>query len=161
MHLTLVPMLALSAIAAAPPQTSGATIEKIEGRFDIGGRSIQLRCTGAGSPTVVVDAGLGTAPTEDPDWRGIAGNIAPLSRICLADRAGLGGSDPAPKGPRTSLDAVKDLHAALGKAGVKGPYLVVGHSIGGLHAQVFATQYPRDTAGLVLVSSTHPDQMTT
>ncbi|MGK6318014.1 alpha/beta fold hydrolase [Sphingomonas sp. DT-204] len=128
-------------------------------RFDIGGRSIRVACQGEGYPTVVVDAGLGTAPAEDEGWRRIASRIAASTRICLYDRAGLGGSDPAPKGPRTSMDAAADLHSALRKAGVAGPYLLVGHSIGGLHAQVFATRYPADTAGLVLISSTHPDQI--
>jgi len=133
----------------------------IDGRFDIGGRSIRLACTGSGAPTVVVDAGMGTAPVEDQGWQGIAAKIAPVTRICLYDRAGLGGSDPAPTTPRTSADAAADLHAALRKAGVPGPYLLAAHSIGGLHAQVFAARYPAETAGLVLISTTHPDQMTT
>lgn len=134
--------------------------DRADGRFDVGGRSIRLSCAGEGGPTVVVDAGMGTAPVEDPGWQSIAAKIAPVTRICLYDRAGLGASDPAPAGPRTSLDAAADLHAALRAAKVAGPYLLVGHSIGGLHAQAFAARYPADTAGLVLVSSTHPDQMT-
>lgn len=107
---------------------------------------------------VVIDAGLGTAPVEDPGWQAIARKVASVTRVCLYDRAGLGGSDPAKARPRTSEDAAEDLHAALKAAYVAGPYLMVGHSIGGLHAQVFAMLYPHDTAGLVLVSSTHPDQ---
>jgi pimeloyl-ACP methyl ester carboxylesterase len=146
---------ALAVLLALPPAPSD-----VDGRFDVGGRSIRLSCAGTGAPTVVVDAGLGTAPVEDSGWRAIAAKIAPVTRICLYDRAGLGGSDPAPGTPRTSGDAAADLHAALAKAGVPGPYLLAGHSIGGLHAQVFAARYPRDTAGLVLISSTHPDQMT-
>jgi pimeloyl-ACP methyl ester carboxylesterase len=133
----------------------------INGRFDIGGRFIRISCSGTGTPVVTIDAGMGTAPVEDPGWRGIAARISPVTRVCLVDRAGLGRSDPAPPGPRTSLDMARDLHAALAKAGVKGPYLLVGHSVGGLHAQVFAARYPADTAGLVLVSTTHPDQFTT
>lgn len=104
---------------------------------------------------------MGTAPVEDAGWRRIAARIAPTTRICLYDRAGLGSSDPAPQAVRTSLDAATDLHAVLQQAEVTGPYLLVAHSIGGLHAQVFASRYPRDVAGLVLVSSSHPDQMTT
>jgi pimeloyl-ACP methyl ester carboxylesterase len=133
---------------------------EIDGRYDVGGRSIRLTCAGTGSPTVVVDAGLGTAPVENPGWGGIAGKIAPVTRICRYDRAGLGSSDPAPATPRTSADAAADLHAALDKAKVPGPYLLAGHSIGGLHMLVFAARYPGETAGLVLISSTHPDQMT-
>lgn len=161
MYGLLVPALALAAMAAAPDTRPDGDIAAIDGRFDVGGRSIRLACSGTGSPTVVVDAGLGTAPAEDPGWQGIAAKIAPVTRICLYDRAGLGSSDPAPTAPRTSRDAAADLHAALARARVPGPYLVAGHSIGGLHAQVFASLYPADTAGLVLISTTHPDQMTT
>jgi pimeloyl-ACP methyl ester carboxylesterase len=130
----------------------------VDGRFDVGGRYIRLVCKGAGGPAVVIDAGMGTAPVEDPGWQAIAARVAPVTQVCLYDRAGLGKSDPAPPGTRSSLDSATDLHAALSAAGIKGPYLLVGHSIGGLHAQVFAAKYPEDTAGLVLVSTTHPDQ---
>ncbi|WP_158266509.1 alpha/beta fold hydrolase [Allosphingosinicella deserti] len=131
------------------------------GRFDVGGRSIHIACRGTGHPTIVVDAGLGTAPATDEGWQRIAGRIATTTRICLYDRAGLGGSDPATDFPRTSMHAAADLHEALRKAGVEGPFLLVGHSIGGLHAQVFASLYSAETAGLVLLSSTHPDQIET
>jgi len=153
----------LSLVAMLVLLTSGAhaAARDADGRFNIGDRSIRIVCQGTGYPTVVVDAGLGTAPAEDDGWRHIAGKVATRTRICLYDRAGLGGSDPAPRVPRTSLDAAADLHAALRKAGMEGPWLLVGHSIGGLHAQVFAGRYPADTAGLVLISSTHPDQIGT
>lgn len=146
-----------ASVAGAAPQESPV----VDGRFDVGGRFIRLSCKGAGRPTVVVDAGMGTAPVEDAGWRAIAAQVEPVTRVCLYDRAGLGQSDPAAAGPRSSVDAARDLHAALATAGVKGPYLLVGHSIGGLHAQVFAAQYLADTAGLVLVSTTHPDQFST
>ena len=149
----------LVAVCAAPAAAEKRPV--IDGRFDIGAREMRLACSGAGGPTVVIDAGMGTAPVEDPGWQRIAAQISPVTRVCLVDRAGLGGSDPAPTGPRTSLDAARDLHAVLAKAGVQGPFLLVGHSVGGLHAQVFAAQYPADTAGMVLVSSTHPDQIPT
>jgi pimeloyl-ACP methyl ester carboxylesterase len=153
--------VAISALTLALSSASAAEAPpKVDGRFDIGGRSIRLQCWGTGTPTVVVDAGLGTAPVEDAGWQRIAARIAPTTRICLHDRAGLGGSDRAPQTVRTSLDAANDLHAALRKAGVDGPYLLVAHSIGGLHAQVFASRYPQEMAGLVLVSSIHPEQMT-
>lgn len=130
----------------------------VDGRFDVGGRFIRLKCEGSGAPVAVIDAGLGTAPVEDPGWQAIAHKVASVTRVCLYDRAGLGGSDPAKGRPRTSKDAAQDLHTALKAAHITGPYLLVGHSIGGLHAQVFAMLYPKDTAGLILVSSTHPDQ---
>jgi len=152
----------LSCVAISASGVMAAPQEKpVNGRFDVGGRLIRLSCKGAGGPTVVIDAGMGTAPVEDAGWRAIAAQIEPVTRVCLYDRAGLGQSDPAAPGPRSSLDAARDLHAALSAAGVRGPYLLVGHSVGGLHAQVFAAQYPVDTAGLVLVSTTHPDQFAT
>ena len=140
---------------------AGAAVDDTDGRFDVGGRSIRIVCHGKGAPTVVVDAGLGTAPAEDEGWQHIAAQLATNARICLYDRAGLGGSDPAPKGPRTSMNAAADLHSAFRRARIDGPYLLVGPSIGGLHAQVFASRYPHDTAGLVLISSTHSDQVPT
>jgi pimeloyl-ACP methyl ester carboxylesterase len=147
-----------AAMMAWAPQ-SMAQAKQIDGKFDIGGRSIRLMCQGTSGPTVIVDAGLGTAPVEDRAWQGIAAKIAPLASICLYDRAGLGGSDPAFKTSRTSADAVDDLDKAARAAGLKPPFVIVGHSIGGLDAQVFASRHPADVAALVLVSSTHPDQM--
>lgn len=129
-----------------------------DGKFDIGARRIRLACKGSGFPTVVVDAGLGTAPVEDTAWQQIASKVAAVTRICLYDRAGLGGSDPNPKPVITSLDSATDMALVLDAAGLQGPFLIVGHSIGGLHVQVFASRHPARVAGLVLVSTTHPDQ---
>lgn len=156
--LLALPILVMNATIANAQGSGG---KPVDGRFDIGGRSIQLTCRGNGAPTVVVDAGMGTAPAEDPGWRGIAARISEHTRVCLYDRAGLGASDAAPERVRTSADASADMRTALHKAGVEGPYLIAGHSIGGLHAQVFASLYPDETAGLVLLSSTHPDQIET
>lgn len=161
MHMLLVAMLMAGAAIPSPAAGTADGDAPADGRFDVGGRSIRISCKGTGAPVVVIDAGMGTAPVEDPGWRAIADEVSSTTRVCLYDRAGLGGSDPAPAGPRTSLDAAHDLHAALAAAGMKGPYLLAGHSVGGLHAQVFAAQYPADTAGLVLVSTTHPDQFQT
>lgn len=132
--------------------------QTLDGKFDIGGRHIQLACQGSGYPTVVIDAGLGTAPVEDSAWQKIASKTAAVTRVCLYDRAGLGGSDPNPKPIISSLDSATDMARALKVAGLNGPFLVVGHSLGGLNAQVFASLYPSEVAGLALVSSTHPDQ---
>jgi pimeloyl-ACP methyl ester carboxylesterase len=138
--------------------TDGIAAQAPDGKFDIGGRRIRLACQGNQYPTVVIDAGLGTAPAEDSAWQKIASKIAAITRVCLYDRAGLGGSDPNPKPVITSLDSATDEARALKIAGLDGPFLVVGHSIGGLNAQVFASHYPSEVAGLVLVSTTHPDQ---
>lgn len=149
----------LLALAAGGASAESPDTGTLRGEFDVGGgRTIHLSCEGRGDPVVVVDAGMGTAPAEDSAWQQIAHRVAGVTRVCLYDRAGLGASAKPPAGPRTSADAATDLHAALRAARVPGPYLLVGHSIGGLHAQVFASGYPSDTAGLVLVSSTHADQ---
>ena len=119
-------LIACAAVFSAPLSFTPSQ-EPVDGRFDVGGRSIRLACQGDGAPVAVIDAGMGTAPVEDPGGRGIAMRVSQTTRVCLYDRAGLGGSDPAPAGTRTSLDAAHDLHAALAAAGVKGPYLLVGH----------------------------------
>ncbi len=156
--LLVLPMFMMTATVA---NAEGSDGNFVDSRFDIGGRAIQLTCRGTGAPTVVVDAGMGTAPAEDPSWQAIAARVAEHTRVCLYDRAGLGGSGAAPERVRTSADAATDLRNALHVARLEGPYLIAGHSIGGLHAQVFASLYPGETAGLVLLSSTHPDQIDT
>lgn len=148
----------ISIFLGTPPKISAQTLD---GKFDVGGRHIRIACQGSGSPTVVIDAGLGTAPIEDAAWQNVSFKTSVTTRVCMYDRAGLGGSEPNPKPFITSLDSVSDLHRALEVAGVHGPYLIAGQSIGGLHALVFANRYPSDVAGLVLVSSTCPDQFST
>lgn len=150
----------LGALACAVAlNVSPAAAQDVDGRFDVGGRAIRLECMGEGAPTVVIDAGMGAAPVEDQGWRRIAQRVVETTRVCLHDRAGLGGSDPVPEGMvRTSLDAATDLERALKAADVAGPFVLVGHSIGGLNVQVFASRFDGEVAGLVLVSSTHPDQ---
>jgi pimeloyl-ACP methyl ester carboxylesterase len=147
-----------SLLLALAGTASATSAQAPDGKFDVGGRRIRLACQGEGYPTVVIDAGMGTAPVEDSAWQQIASKVAAVTPVCLYDRAGLGGSDPNPAPVITSLDSTTDMARALEAAGLHGPFLVVGHSIGGLHAQVFASRYPTKVAGLVLVSTTHPDQ---
>jgi pimeloyl-ACP methyl ester carboxylesterase len=146
--------LAPIADAAGTPVAGG---ERIDGLFDIGdGRRLYLSCVGAGSPTVVLEAGH-----NDPagPWFAIERAIAPFARVCSYDRANTAGgaSDPAPT-PRTGADVVADLHALLTVAGVPGPYVLVGHSLGGHFARLYAGAYPDEVAGLVLVDPSHEDQ---
>jgi len=142
--------------SAAEPATATAG-DRVE-LVDIGGRKLQLLTRGEGSPTVVIEAGLGEPPIESGSWRTVLDAISRSNRICIYDRAGLGKSDPPPKLPRTSRDVADDLDALLVKAGVPGPYLLVGHSWAGNHLRVFAGRHPEKVLGVVLVDSAHPDQ---
>ena len=122
------------------------------GRFDIGGRKLFLHCTGSGSPAIVFQGGLTT------DWVEVQNRVARFTRACSYDPAnGLWGrSDPAPT-PRTAKDVVADLHALLAAANVPGPYVLAGHSDGGLFVQLYASKHSNEVAGLVLIDAVHMD----
>ena len=94
---------------------------------DIGGYQLHINCTGKGSPTVILEAGLGG---DSRSWHEVQPEIAEFAQVCSYDRAGLGWSDPGPK-PRTSQQIVKELHRLLAKADIQSPYVLVGHSFGG------------------------------
>jgi pimeloyl-ACP methyl ester carboxylesterase len=122
------------------------------GRFDVGGRKLFLHCIGSGTPTVVFQGGLTT------DWVRVQDRVAKSTRACSYDPAnGLWGrSDPAPT-PRTAEDVVADLHALLAAAKVPGPYVLVGHSDGGLFVQLYASKHSDEVEGLVLIDAVHMD----
>jgi pimeloyl-ACP methyl ester carboxylesterase len=124
---------------------------RFSGWFDIGGRRLFLRCTGHRSPTVVFEGGLTT------DWFALQNQVAPFTRVCSWDHPNgpWSRSDPAPT-PRTARDFVADLHALLRVAHVPGPYVLAGHSNGGLYTQLYASTHPRQVAGLVLIDAVHP-----
>lgn len=117
---------------------------------DVGGYKLHIYCLGTGSPTVVTESGLGGS---SPDWSLVQPAVSQSTRICSYDRAGAGWSEAGPA-PRTSEQIAKELHTLLVNAEVPGPYVLVGHSAGGLHIQVYAGQYPDEVAGLVLVDPT-------
>jgi pimeloyl-ACP methyl ester carboxylesterase len=121
-------------------------------RIDIGGRSLYLDCRGRGTPTVVLEAGSGS---DSGTWRAVHDELATTTRTCAYDRAGRGRSDPRPA--HTLADAAADLRALLAAAGEPGPYLVVGHSLGGAYGRVFAARYRGEVVGLVLVDAFNPD----
>ncbi len=119
------------------------------------GRKLNLYCTGSGSPTVVFDAGL---TDEDSVWGFIQPVIAQRTRTCSYDRAGVGFSD-AGRRSSSSDNIVDDLHRLLVAASIKPPYVLVGHSYGGLNAKLFAYRYPAEVSGMVLVDPSHEDQL--
>jgi len=117
---------------------------------DIGGYRLHINCTGTGSPTVILDAGLGGTSL---DWSKVQPAVAHFTRVCSYDRAGYGWSDTGP-GPRTSQQIVKELHLLLVHAQVSGPYILVGHSLGGLNMRQYAYRYPGEVAEMVLLNAT-------
>jgi pimeloyl-ACP methyl ester carboxylesterase len=119
---------------------------------DVGGHRLHLHCTGSGSPTVVLEPGHG-ATSSDFAW--IAPAVARDSRVCVYDRAGRGWSDTT-DGPQDAAHIAADLHTLLDRAHVPGPYVLAGHSFGGLYILSFAAQFPDQVAGMVLLDSTAP-----
>lgn len=116
---------------------------------DVGGRRLNLRCTGAGGPTVILMAGLSSWSFI---WYKTQPVIAQKTRVCTFDRAGYGFSDPAPK-PQILSDVADDLHAALKAASIPEPYVLVGHSLGGLEARIYAQRWPKEVTGMVLLDT--------
>jgi pimeloyl-ACP methyl ester carboxylesterase len=125
--------------------------------IDIGGYRLHLNCAGnklSSGPPIIMEAGaMGNSLT----WHGIQADLARDSYVCVYDRAGLGWSDPGPA-PRTGRQIASELHLLLNKAGVKAPFVLVGHSLGGLYVRLYASQYPEDCTGVVLVDSVHEEQ---
>lgn len=122
---------------------------------EVDGHRMHLDCRGSGSPAVVMDAGLGDSSVT---WALVQPEVATFTRACSYDRPGYGWSDGA-KVPRDSQAVARQLHALLAAAGIPGPYLLVGHSFGGLNQLVFRSLYPNEVAGMVLVDSSHPGQL--
>ena len=145
--------LAVSAQLMASPT---APKSSIPGRLvDIGGYRLHIYCVGEGVPSIVFDSGVGGFSLE---WSRVQNVLARRTRVCSYDRAGYGWSDLGPL-PRTSERITRELHTLLERAGVAGPYIIAGHSFGGYNAQLFARNYPDQTAGLVLIDSSHPEQI--
>ena len=120
----------------------------------IGGHKMHLNCTGAGSPTVVVEAGVGDIST---DWVFVQERVSKFTRICTYDRAGYAWSEPGPL-PRTYTQINFDLHELLATAHEKGPFVLVGHSFGGPLVRWYTKLYAADVVGLLLVDTVHEDQ---
>ncbi len=133
--------------------SSGAPIDR---QVSVGTHALHLYCQGkpkggwAGSPAVVIETGSGETYAS---WLPLMGELARETRVCAYDRAGYGRSEPGPL-PRGAGREADELRLLLQKAGVEGPYVLVGHSLGGLNAQVFASKYPDLLAGAVLLDPT-------
>jgi pimeloyl-ACP methyl ester carboxylesterase len=140
--------IALSALpGSTQPAPPSDTMYTKPGRLvSVGTHRLNLYCTGSGSPTVVFDSGW-----EDwaPAWSTVQPHIAEWTRACSYDRAGAGFSEPGPM-PRTSVRIAQELHTALHRAGIAGPYILVGHAFGGDNVRSFADLYLPEVAGVVL-----------
>jgi pimeloyl-ACP methyl ester carboxylesterase len=151
--------LALSAVGGAYEtyrETTDPSASEMPGRLvDVGGHRLHINCTGSGSPTVVLEAGLGEPSPVMSGW--IAPNIATTTRVCVYDRAGRGWSEAA-DGPQDGSQVATDLRTLLVRAGEPGPYVLAGHSAGGIYVLNFARLFPQDVAGIALLDSMHPEQ---
>jgi pimeloyl-ACP methyl ester carboxylesterase len=138
-------VFAISTWSASPaPKPPGKLV-------DLGGHKLHVNCTGKGTPTVVIENGLGDFSF---DWILVQGKVSSFSRVCTYDRAGYGWSDPGPQ-PRTFAQLNLELHDSLAKLKEHGPFLLVGHSFGGPVVRNFALMYPHDVAGIVFVDAAH------
>ena len=123
---------------------------------DMGGYNLHLDCKGEGSPTIILEAGLNEFSLT---WHYIHQELAKYTRTCAYDRAGLGWSDSS-NAQRTSETLVTELHDLLQSADIESPYLLVGHSYGGVLARLYTYHYPSDVVGIVLIDATHEDMFT-
>lgn len=140
--------LAAAAVSCAPIRTARAEPGQVARLPD--GRALNLRCSGSGSPTVLLESGFGVGAAG---WGRSQPQLARITRVCAYDRAGYGFSDVGPD-PRDGAAIARDLDQGLAAAGIEGPYVVVGHSAGALYARLFAARRPGEVQGLVLLDPT-------
>ena len=152
---------ALLALAVAGAIYQAVATERAERAYpppgemvDVGGHSLHINCAGQGGPTVVLDAGSGGFSAQ---WVRVQREVSGTTRVCAYDRAGMGWSEMGPE-PRDAKQISGELHALLNGADIEGPYVLVGHSFGGLYMRTYATRYPDEVAGVVLVDSSSPKQ---
>jgi pimeloyl-ACP methyl ester carboxylesterase len=147
-------VFAIGGTIATISTTVGVGASAASGQLiDVGGHRLYIECAGTGSPTVVLQAGLGDSSAA---WSRIAPDVAASTTVCAYDRAGHGRSDEA-AGPQDGIALATDLHTLLERAGVGGPYVLVGHSSGGPYVRVFAERYPDQIAGMVLLDAQPAD----
>jgi pimeloyl-ACP methyl ester carboxylesterase len=152
--------LSISTLATAQPIPAGPLITdpvytKPDQLVDVGGgRHLNLHCRGTGSPAVIFDSGLNDSTIA---WALVQPAISKTNATCSYDRAGMGFSDAATR-PGTAANDVDDIHKALQVAHIMPPYILVGHSAGGMAVRVFADRYRDEVVGMVLVDPSHEDQ---
>jgi pimeloyl-ACP methyl ester carboxylesterase len=151
--LLLLALLSLTMSAVA--RSEAVSFEPPGQLIDVNGRDMHINCIGNKSPTIILDSGAGGFSLE---WENIQHSLSQYVRVCAYDRAGYGWSDMGPL-PRTTKRIAHELHALLQNAGIHGPYIIVGHSFGGFTAQYFARYFDDEIAGLVLVDSSHEEQV--
>jgi pimeloyl-ACP methyl ester carboxylesterase len=139
--------------AVVTPATNRTVIT--DGVVDIGGTSLHIHCVGEGTPIVVLDSGLGN---DGGVWGDVLPDISHFTRACVYDRAGMGYSSPPSSKPHTNRQMARELHALLGKAELRGPYVLVGHSMGGMNVRLFASDHLDEVAGMVLVDAVTDEQ---
>jgi pimeloyl-ACP methyl ester carboxylesterase len=122
--------------------------------YKVDGKTMHIYCTGAGSPTILLDAGLGN---DALIWGGVQGELAKTTRVCAYDRAGFGWSEARPA-PRDADHIAAELHGLLTEAKVDGPIVLMGHSISGIYMRDYASRYPEGLAGMVFVDGSSPMQ---
>jgi pimeloyl-ACP methyl ester carboxylesterase len=120
----------------------------------VDGHRMRLDCRGTGSPTIILDAGLGN---DALIWGGVQPALAKTTRVCSYDRAGFGWSDALPA-PRDADHIAAELHGLLAAAGIREPVVLMGHSIAGIYIREYATRYPASVAGLIFVDGSTPLQ---
>ena len=154
-------LLSVLACGSQLSQTKGHEDQSfvIDQMIDVGGYRLHINCAGdssKGSPTVVMDAG-GYDSSET--WSKVQPEIAKFAHVCVYDRAGLGKSERQPNPSYPSQQVVKDLHTLLVNAHVVLPLVLVGHSFGGMNVRLYASKFPQEAVGMVLVDSVHEDEM--
>lgn len=150
-------VLALCGGIATVSATTGPGGSPPSGRMiDVGGHRLYIECTGSGGPAVIFQSGLGESSSY---WGRIAPSVAESTTACVYDRAGHGRSD-APAAPQDGIALATDLHVLLERAGVAGPYVLVGHSSGGAYVRVYAARYPDQVAGMILLDAQPADAFT-
>lgn len=148
----LIGFLTLLSLICSAATTDPKPVGKM---VDIGGRKLHIHCTGTGTPTVIVENG---GAVFSFDWELVQPQVARFTRICTYDRAGYAWSDPGPEFD-TFDQASHDLHVLLANAGIHAPFVLVGHSLGGMLVRYYQAKYPSDVVGMVLVDSSHEESL--